>query len=125
MPGDPYVIDPSRLTPLTPARDVAGPVPIGKAPSAAVNPRPVAGAPAGADPKLWAAATEFEAVFVRQLIAVMRSEESEDDILGDSAGHSVYQGLFDSAIADSVASTGSLGIASAIYRQFSGSKGSP
>lgn len=65
------------------------------------------------------AATAFEAVFVRQMIASMRSAGLGEDLLGSSAGDQ-FRDMSDARIADSMAHSGGLGIATMLLKQFEG-----
>ncbi|HRU05888.1 MAG TPA: rod-binding protein [Candidatus Brocadiia bacterium] len=71
------------------------------------------------DPKLWKAACDFEAIFVRQLLEVMRAASPKDGFLEEenSTAREIYDGLFDKAVADNASASGSLGLALSLYRQ--------
>ena len=120
------MVNPSQL-PLKPALpDLPQPLPLGKA-----HARDAASRPAGAaaqderNPALWQAAKDFEAVFVRQLLAVMRAAGPKEGLVGDDSARGIYEGMLDAAVADNVAASGNLGIAAAVYRQFSAATGGP
>ncbi len=74
---------------------------------------PTSGAPP-AKPELKAAAKAFEAVFLRQMIASMRSATLGDDLLGSDAGKQ-FRDLADARTADAMA--GRFGIAELIEAQ--------
>lgn len=67
--------------------------------------------------ELAAAAKQFEAIFVRQLIGAMREAKlAEDDLMGSSATES-FQNLADARTADALADKGGLGIATMLLQQ--------
>ena len=68
--------------------------------------------PASADPRvqLRAAAEQFEAVFLRQMIGAMRQAKLADDWL-DSSATEQFRDMADARLADSMARQGSFGIA--------------
>ena len=68
--------------------------------------------------KLKAVATQFEAVFLRQMISSMRSASLGDDILGSDATNQ-FRDMADGRTADAMAEKGALGIAELLLRQFS------
>jgi peptidoglycan hydrolase FlgJ len=76
-------------------------------PSSTVQP------PAAAPERLDEAADAFEAVFLRQMLASMRSA-SFGESLFDSAATEQYRTMLDSTLADSMAAGNRLGIAEAL-----------
>lgn len=66
--------------------------------------------------ELKKAAQEFEAVFIRQLLKVMRETIEESSSEGSGLGKGVYTELFDQEIALSMSQRGALGIGDIIYR---------
>ena len=89
----------------------------------------MAGAPAaelGAsrdDPRtaqVEAAATQFEALLLRQLVATMRSTLGEGGLFGSGAGSNMYSHLFDQSLSDSMAASGGLGLREVISRSMLG-----
>lgn len=74
-----------------------------------------ASAPA-AKPELKAAAQQFEAVFLREMIATMRKAKLSEDIFGSSATDN-FREMADANTADAMARTGSFGIAALVERQ--------
>lgn len=68
-------------------------------------------------PQLKEAAQAFEAVFVRNLIGSMRKASLGDDLLGNSGG-SQFRDMMDARIADDIATTGSIGIAGLLIKQW-------
>jgi flagellar protein FlgJ len=77
--------------------------------------------PAGAahDPRaqLRAAAQQFEAVFLRQMIGSMRQAKLADDPL-DSAATDQFRDMADARLADSMSRQGVFGIAQMLIQQF-------
>jgi flagellar protein FlgJ len=78
---------------------------------------------AGASPtaansaNLEKAAKQFEAIFMRQMISSMRSASLSDGVF-DSSATEQFQSMADSRTADSLAATGSMGIAELLMKQF-------
>lgn len=62
------------------------------------------------------AAEEFEAVFINQLLKVMRETIEESGLTGEGCGKSIYTELFDQEISLSMARRGMLGISDMITR---------
>lgn len=76
-----------------------------------------AGSPSNAvDPSLKKVAEQFEAVFLRQMIASMRQAKLADDPL-DSSATDNFREMADARSADSIAALGRFGIAQMIERQ--------
>ena len=59
---------------------------------------------------------EFEAVFIGQLLKVMRDTIEESGLFGGGFGKSIYTELFDQEISLSMARRGALGISDLLYR---------
>ena len=74
-----------------------------------------------ADPRasLRKAAEAFEAVFARQMIGSMRTASLGDDILGNGASDQ-FRDMSDAKLAENMASSGALGIAEMLLKQFEG-----
>ena len=68
---------------------------------------------------LRAAAEQFEALFIHQLLKQARSAKLADDILGSDAGDT-YTEMLDQERAKQLSSKMNLGIAEALVLQFSG-----
>ena len=77
--------------------------------SPASPPQPVAPGPA-----LKQTATQFEAIFLRQMIAAMRSPALGDDLFGSDAANQ-FRDMSDARLADSMA--GQFGIARLLEKQ--------
>lgn len=71
------------------------------------------------DPALAKVATQFEAVFMRQMIGAMRAA-SLGEGLTDSSATEQFRDMADARTADSMAETGTFGIAELLMNQFSG-----
>lgn len=80
-----------------------------------------AGATGGANNRadLAKAAEQFEAIFLRQMIGAMRSASLAEG-LTDSGATDQFRDMADARTADSMAKTGSLGIAELLVSQFGG-----
>ena len=61
-------------------------------------------------------AEEFEAIFIAQLLKIMRETIEESGVEGSGFGKSIYTDLFDQEIALNMASRGALGIGDIIYK---------
>ena len=68
---------------------------------------------------LHAAAEQFEALFIHQLLKQARSAKLADDILGSEAGDT-YTEMLDQARAKQLSAQMNLGIADALVKQFGG-----
>ena len=77
---------------------------------------------AGKSEQMKAAAQAFEAVFLRQMIGSMRQAKLSEDLLGGRSADQ-FRDMADAKLADSMAETGSFGIADMLLRQFGGSEG--
>ena len=67
--------------------------------------------------ELMTTARELEAVFVNQLVSLMRSTHIAKDPLAQGAGNDTFRGLLDTQISRDMASRGSLGLSDVIYRE--------
>ncbi|MGB9755512.1 MAG: transglycosylase SLT domain-containing protein [Desulfurella sp.] len=63
--------------------------------------------------KLKSLSKEFEAIFVEMMLKTMKI--GEDSTLGNSAQNSIYQSMYQQALANQIANTSSFGIASSIF----------
>ena len=73
---------------------------------------------------LHAAAEQFEAIFIHQLLKQARSAKLADDILGSEAGDT-YTEMLDQERAKQLSAQMNLGIAEALVLQFAGQAKSP
>lgn len=78
-----------------------------------------AGQPAGANPALRAAAKQFEALFLQQMLRSMREAVSRDEEQGSQA-QDTFEGMFDREVTHRMAQRGSLGLADMLERQVAG-----
>lgn len=67
--------------------------------------------------QLKAAAQQFEAVFLRQMIGSMRQANLGDDLLGSDATNQ-FRDMSDAKLADDMSKKGSFGIAEMLLKQF-------
>jgi len=66
-------------------------------------------------PELMAACQSFEAVFLSQLMRVMREGETKDKLFGGSMAEGIYREMLDDQLANEMATTGSTGISRTLY----------
>jgi len=66
---------------------------------------------------LKTAATGFEAIFLRQMLAAARATDFGDDLFGSGQGEDTFAEMRDAQFADIAAAQGSLGLASMIEAQ--------
>jgi Rod binding domain-containing protein len=69
--------------------------------------------------KLKKACTEFEALFVQEILKFMRQTVPKSDLAGPGGGKEVYQSLMDQELSKSLAKKGGLRIGELVYRQMS------
>jgi peptidoglycan hydrolase FlgJ len=70
--------------------------------------------------QLYKASEDFEALFIKQMLDVMRKTiHKEDDLLGGGPGQDVYEDMLYNEYAKKMASTAQFGLADIIYRQVS------
>ena len=69
------------------------------------------------DTKLREAASEFEAIFIQQMLKTMRKTTFESDLVPKSEGEKLFQSLLDEQYALLSAKSGSLGLGEMIYQQ--------
>ena len=69
---------------------------------------------------LYHASQDFEALFIKQMLDVMRKTiHKEDDLLGGGIGQDVYEDMLYNEYAKKMAATAQFGLAETIYRQVS------
>jgi flagellar protein FlgJ len=69
---------------------------------------------------LYKASQDFEALFIKQMLDVMRKTiHREDDLLNGGLGQDVYEDMLYDQYAKKMASTAQFGLADMIYRQLS------
>lgn len=70
--------------------------------------------------ELYRASQDFEALFIKQMLDVMRKTiHKEDDLLNGGLGQDVYEDMLYDQYAKKMASTAQFGLADMIYRQLS------
>lgn len=70
--------------------------------------------------ELYKASVEFESIFIRQMLEVMRKTvHKEDDILGGGMSQDVFESMLYDEYAKKMAETAGFGLADTIYRQVS------
>lgn len=69
--------------------------------------------------QLKAAAEQFEAIFLRQMISSMRSASLGDGLF-DSDASNQFRDMADARTADAMAQKGALGVAQMLIKQFGG-----
>lgn len=81
-------------------------------------PLPAAPAAGGDRARLGEAARQFEAIFLRQMLAAARSTDfgGDDDVFGGQ-GEETFREMRDARFAEIAAGTGSLGLAASIEAQ--------
>jgi len=67
--------------------------------------------------KLWRASVQFEAIFLEQLLAVMKKTIPDSGFLEQGFTQDVQSDMFNKAVAESIAQQSRTGIAKALYRQ--------
>jgi len=82
------------------------------------NSMPVAPKPADQKAELGKAAKQFEAIFVRQMLAAAHKAKLADGLFDNSAVEQ-FQSMQDSKLADIVSENGGLGLARTIEQQLS------
>ncbi len=68
--------------------------------------------------KLKGAAQSFEALYVYTLLKEMRKTVPESGYLKSGVGHGIYQSMYDEAIAEQIAKTGSVGLAKSLVDRY-------
>ncbi|MFP4376163.1 MAG: rod-binding protein [Spirochaetales bacterium] len=72
------------------------------------------------DEQLKAVATEFEALFVKQMLDTMRATlNKQDDLLGGGFAEEVFEDMLYDEYSRMIAATGSLGVAELITESYS------
>ncbi len=69
---------------------------------------------------LYKACQDFEALFIKQMLDVMRQTvNKQDDLLGGGPGQDIFEGMLYDEYAKKMAQTAQFGLAEMIYRQVS------
>ncbi len=70
--------------------------------------------------ELYKACLDFESLFIRQMLEVMRKTvHRQDDLLGGGLSQDVFEGMLYDEYARKMAETAGFGLAETIYRQVS------
>jgi flagellar protein FlgJ len=69
--------------------------------------------------KLRKACTDFEALFIQEILKFMRQTIPQSALSGPGAGKEVYQSLLDQELSKNLAKKGGLRIGEMVYRQMS------
>jgi len=69
------------------------------------------------DPALWKVSTQFEAIFVQQMMSEMRKTVHKSDFIPTGFAEDVHASMMDEAIAQASVKHHSFGLADSIYRQ--------
>lgn len=70
--------------------------------------------------KLLQASKDFEAIFVRQILASMHTTALKNTLFGNNGqGQEIYQSIYDSKLADQIAQGQGLGVGKVLYQQIS------
>ncbi len=70
--------------------------------------------------ELYKASEDFEALFIKQMLDVMRKTiHKEDDLLGNGMGQDMYEDMLYDEYAKKMAETAQFGLADMIYQQVS------
>ena len=69
------------------------------------------------DAKLRETASEFEAIFIQQMLKTMRETSFESDLLPKSEGEKIFRSLLDEQYANLSAKSGSLGLGEMVFQQ--------
>jgi len=73
-----------------------------------------------AQPGLWKAAEEFQAIFLDHLVRKMRESEIKSELFDDGPARGVYDGLLSAAIADRMAEADTMRMTETLYRRLGG-----
>lgn len=83
-----------------------------------LNPLPSRPEQVRPDASPLAAAREFEAIFIAQLLRIMRESGGQSDAASGTAGNDIYTSMLDQEMARALASKGGLGLADLILGQW-------
>jgi flagellar protein FlgJ len=85
-----------------------------------VEPSPLKRPPIDKNSELYKACVDFESLFVRQMLEVMRKTvHRENDLLNGGLTQDVFEGMLYDQYARKMAETAGFGLADTIYRQVS------
>ena len=69
---------------------------------------------------LHKAASEFEAIFIKQMLNAMKKTTLKSSLTGISSAQNIFEDLLYDEYSKTMASTGNFGIAKSLYNQLSG-----
>ncbi|MHB8172367.1 MAG: rod-binding protein [Thermincolia bacterium] len=72
--------------------------------------------------KLWDVSRQFESVFIYQMMKKMREAIPKSDLMGNSMGEEIFQGMLDEKLSEEMSKAGGIGLAQMVYEQLSRSK---
>jgi len=76
--------------------------------------------PVDRNSELYKACVDFESIFIRQMLEVMRKTvDKQDDMLNGGMSQDIYEGMLYDEYAKKMAETAQFGLAETIYRQVS------
>ncbi len=78
--------------------------------------------PVDKNSELYKACQDFESLFIKQMLDVMRKTVSKDGLLDGGMAEDLYQDMLYDEYAKKMAETGQFGLAQMIYNQVSSSK---
>ena len=76
----------------------------------------VTATPAGKDPKMWAAAQDFEAMFLDNMFSQMMTGLGKDGPFGGGKGIETWRGMMVQEWSKTVAAKGGVGLADQVYK---------
>jgi soluble lytic murein transglycosylase-like protein len=68
--------------------------------------------------KLKKACQDFESIFIYYMLKTMRTSDSKSNLFGEGLGSDIFTQMFDQGLADKMASSGQLDIASNMYKKY-------
>lgn len=68
--------------------------------------------------ELKKAVTEFEALFLNQMLKVMRDTVAKSDLFHGGSGEDIYNSLFDTELSEQMAKGGGIGLGKVLLGQF-------
>ena len=79
--------------------------------------KPLLDSTTGRERKLKKVCQDFEAIFIYQMLRMMRATVPESELLKKSPGHDMFEGMLDEELAKKISTGGNFGIAGLLYRQ--------
>lgn len=75
--------------------------------------------------KLKKACSDFESIFIYNLIKSMRKTVPQSGFLGNGPGRDIYEMMFDQKVSENIAKRGAIGIQTQLFNQLSRARGRP